>query len=90
MQELLTGKKRLPGYEVKPGYKQTDVGVIAQDWDTPELGSILRSMQLGGNYKNSERETSWPLIKMGNLGRGSVSNSKSLSSLIHLSLRQPR
>ena len=26
MQELLTGKKRLPGFETKPGYKQTEVG----------------------------------------------------------------
>ena len=72
MQELLSGKKRLPGFEVGPGYKQTDAGVIPEDWDTPELGSVLKSMQLGGNYKNSERKTSWPLIKMGNLGRGSI------------------
>jgi type I restriction enzyme S subunit len=27
MQELLTGKKRLPGFQVKHGYKQTEVGV---------------------------------------------------------------
>src|ERR1700736_3761979 len=26
MQELLTGKRRLSGFEVKPGYKQTEVG----------------------------------------------------------------
>jgi type I restriction enzyme S subunit len=32
MQELLTGKKRLPGFESKPGYKQTEVGVIPEDW----------------------------------------------------------
>ncbi len=55
-----------------PGYKHTEVGIIPEDWDAPNLGAILRSMQLGGNYKNSERETSWPLIKMGNLGRGSI------------------
>jgi type I restriction enzyme, S subunit len=72
MQELLTGKRRLPGFEVKAGYKQTEVGVIPNDWDIPELGAILKSMQLGGNYKNSARETGWPLIKMGNLDRGSI------------------
>ena len=33
MQELLTGKKRLPGFETKPGYKQTEVGVIPKDWE---------------------------------------------------------
>ncbi len=32
MQELLTGKKRLPGFEVKPGYKQTETGLIPEDW----------------------------------------------------------
>ncbi len=32
MQELLTGKKRLPGFEIKPGYKQTVVGLIPEDW----------------------------------------------------------
>ncbi len=58
--------------EVKPGRKQTEAGLIPEDWDTPALGVILRSMQLGGNYKNSERQTNWPLIKMGNLGRGSI------------------
>ena len=26
MQELLTGKKRLPGFATKPGYKQTEWG----------------------------------------------------------------
>lgn len=76
MQELLTGKKRLPGFEVKSGYKQSELGVIPEDWKTAELGHILTSMQLGGNYKNSERETSWPLIKMGNLGRGDINLKK--------------
>lgn len=57
---------------IPKGYKQIEVGVIPSDWDTPELGEVIESMQLGGNYKNSERETSWPLIKMGNLGRGNI------------------
>ncbi len=57
---------------MKPGYKQSEGGVIPQDWDAPELGHILKATHLGGNYKNTERETSWPLIKMGNLDRGTV------------------
>src|SRR5262249_44007275 len=32
MLDLLTGKRRLSGFELKPGYKQTEVGVIPQDW----------------------------------------------------------
>jgi len=37
MQELLTGKRRLPEFEVKPGYKQTETGVIPEDWEFIEI-----------------------------------------------------
>lgn len=40
MQELLTGKKRLPGFEQKKGYRQTDIGVIPDDWDVKNLKEI--------------------------------------------------
>jgi type I restriction enzyme S subunit len=40
MQELLTGKRRLPGFEKKKGTKQTDVGVIPEDWSAPTMGEI--------------------------------------------------
>ena len=40
MQELLTGKMRLPGFEKKKGYKQTEVGVIPEDWGVKRLGDI--------------------------------------------------
>jgi type I restriction enzyme S subunit len=46
MQELLTGKRRLPGFEVKPGYKQTEMGVIPEDWDVTTVGREF-SVQLG-------------------------------------------
>ena len=62
--------------ELKPGFKQTEVGVIPAGWDVTKIGEILESTQLGGNYKNSERESDWPLIKMGNLGRGSINLDK--------------
>jgi len=58
--------------ELKAGYKQTDVGVIPEDWGVKELGSILKKGRLGGNYKNQETVTNRPLIKMGNIGRGSI------------------
>jgi len=45
MQELLTGKKRLPGYgniNGKPvGYKKTEVGVIPEDWESKQLGELF-------------------------------------------------
>jgi len=40
MQELLTGKTRLPGFEKKSGYKQTEVGEIPEDWNVCELGTL--------------------------------------------------
>jgi type I restriction enzyme, S subunit len=45
MQELLTGKKRLAGFEKKHGYKQTEVGIIPEDWHIYALGEI-------GKFKN--------------------------------------
>ena len=51
MQELLTGKKRLPGFQSKPGYKQTEVGVIPEDWEARHLGAI-------GEFKNGMNKDS--------------------------------
>jgi len=56
--------------ELKPGYKLTEVGVIPEDWDIKPLGSVLKKGRLGGNYANQDAETEFPLMKMGNLGRG--------------------
>ncbi|MFZ3327589.1 MAG: restriction endonuclease subunit S [Methylocella sp.] len=42
IQELLTGKKRLPGFEKKKGFKQTEVGVIPEDWEVVPVSQRLR------------------------------------------------
>jgi len=80
MQQLLTGQTRLPGFsgelEVKPGYKQTEVGVIPEDWEVKPLSIVLVKGRLGGNYSNQGAETRFPLMKMGNLARGSFDTSK--------------
>jgi type I restriction enzyme S subunit len=57
---------------IPKGYKQTEVGVIPSDWEVKKLREILQNSKLGGNYTNSEKETSYPLIKMGNIGRGNI------------------
>jgi len=41
MQELLTGKKRLPGFNSGKSYKKTEIGMIPEDWDIPILGEIF-------------------------------------------------
>jgi type I restriction enzyme, S subunit len=46
MQELLTGKRRLHGFaNATIGYKQTEVGMIPEDWKIHQLGDI-------GTFKN--------------------------------------
>jgi type I restriction enzyme, S subunit len=42
MQELLTGKKRLPGFEIKPGYRLTEMGVIPKDWNPFYIENVAR------------------------------------------------
>jgi len=50
MQELLTGKKRLPGFHSKPGYKRTEVGMIPEDWEVLPLGRrLLKTPSYGIN-----------------------------------------
>lgn len=56
MQELLTGKKRLPGFEIKRGQKQTEIGEVPIDWNTVTLenatlnGGLVRG-PFGGALK---------------------------------------
>jgi type I restriction enzyme S subunit len=40
MQQLLTGKKRLLGFGESKGYKQTEVGLIPEDWEFVTLSEI--------------------------------------------------
>lgn len=46
MQRLLTGKQRLPGFGEGCGYKQTEIGVIPEDWSVSSL--IEFGTQAGG------------------------------------------
>ena len=59
MQQLLPGKKRLPGFE-KKGYKQTELGAIPEDWNVEKLGAIADITKLAGfeytNYFNSYKD----------------------------------
>lgn len=81
MQQLLTGKTRLPQFaryteggkqgQFK-GMKDSELGEIPEDWGFYRLNQLITSTQLGGNYSNSETESNFPLIKMGNLGRGKI------------------
>ena len=60
MQELLTGKKRLPRFETKSGYKQTEVGVIPKEWEVRPLVDIAEIRS--GIAKNSNIAVSNPVL----------------------------
>lgn len=62
--------------DIAQGYQRTEVGVIPTDWVVNELGEILLSTQLGGNYPNNDINTGISLIKMGNLNRGYIDINK--------------
>lgn len=53
MQQLLTGKKRLPGFGEGKGTKQTELGEIPEDWDVLALGDLLR-IRHGKSQKDVE------------------------------------
>ena len=52
MQQLLTGRKRLPGFALaKSTYKQTELGKIPTDWEVKNVGKLLK-IGHGRDYKN--------------------------------------
>ena len=53
--------------EVKPGYKQTEVGVIPEDWGVGRIGAVCRLIN-GRGFKPFEwRTTGLPIIRIQNL-----------------------
>jgi type I restriction enzyme S subunit len=54
MQQLLTGKKRLPPFDqAHTGYKQTELGEIPADWEVVELGAIGQNL-IGLTYSPND------------------------------------
>lgn len=68
MQQLLTGKKRLPGFGEGKGYRQTEIGVIPEDWVITTLDAVSSvPMQNGVFYKPSHKGLGIKLINVGDL-----------------------
>ncbi|MDF1777137.1 MAG: restriction endonuclease subunit S [Rhizobiaceae bacterium] len=65
MQQLLTGKKRLPGFGEGKGTKQTELGEIPEDWDAVPLGVVLR-IRHGKSQKEVEAvDGEYPILATG-------------------------
>ena len=60
----------------RPDYRESEIGVIPEGWSVKPLSAVLDAARLGGNYKNQDAETQFPLMKMGNLDRGRFNLSK--------------
>ena len=67
MQQLLTGKKRLPEFERHAngdlkGYKQTELGETPEDWDVREIREFA-PLQRGFDLPNSQRiDGQYPVV----------------------------
>ena len=79
MQQLLTGKKRLPGFGPQtksPAYKQTELGLIPEDWEVKRLGEIcdLINGDRSSKYPKDDEMVSngIPFINAGHLKEGAV------------------
>jgi len=68
MQNLLTGKKRLPGFGPQtksPAYKQTELGPIPDDWEVMSLEEICKRITDGSHESPAEVENGYymPSVK---------------------------
>lgn len=57
--------------KVPKGYKQTEVGVIPEDWDIKNLGELISSVEYGSSSK-SDNTGIIPVLRMGNLQSGKI------------------
>ncbi len=72
MQELLTGKNRLPGFKVRSGLKQTDVGQIPEDWEVKQLQEIGECL-IGLTYTPTDVADDGVLVlRSSNIHQGSL------------------
>ena len=76
MQQLLTGKRRLPGFGEGKGYKETEVGMIPEDWRLATLGEIcvFENGDRGSNYPSRKDFvfSGIPFINAGHINKGQV------------------
>ena len=82
MQNLLTGKKHLPGFSHQtksPTYKQTELGPIPEDWEVKTLNELINDISdgpFGSNLKTehytTEREVR--IIQLSNVGEDGWDN----------------
>lgn len=66
MQQLLTGKKRLPDFGEGVGYKQTDLGPIPEDWQIETVDSFASITTGDKNTQDRVDEGKYPFFVRSN------------------------
>lgn len=70
MQNLLTGKKRLPGFDPQtksPAYKQTELGPIPEDWEVKKLSEFGTFSKGSGISREESNTGEYPAVRYGEL-----------------------
>jgi len=62
MQELLTGKRRLPGFATRSGYKQTEDGEIPEDWNIAFIEDFAHITTGAKNTQDRHEDGEYPFF----------------------------
>jgi type I restriction enzyme, S subunit len=62
MQELLTGKKRLPGFASSHEYKQTELGLIPLDWELDYVENVAYITTGSRNTQDNASDGQYPFF----------------------------
>lgn len=62
MQQLLTGKNRLPGFSEGKGYQKTEIGVIPKDWKIDRVKSLAAITTGGRNTQDRTNDGRYPFF----------------------------
>ncbi len=83
IQELLTGKRRLPGFYNDKGHKLTDIGKIPEDWNTSKIKDLAKSITVGfvGSMAPLFEKEGVPLLR----GQNILPNLLDLTNLKYIS-----
>lgn len=76
MQQLLTGKMRLPGFGEGKSYKQTEVGIIPEDWEVNPLSYLIEKLEAGVSVNSIEEDNGEYVHDQSVLKTSSVFNGK--------------
>jgi type I restriction enzyme S subunit len=57
--------------KVKPGYRQTELGMIPEAWDVKPLGHLVHAVEYGSSAKSSS-SGKVPVLRMGNIQEGKI------------------